>query len=87
MTDIRYPVYRGVPMSRKYVGKTGPGDETFDDVGPEENWSNAHHIAISRVRHLKNIESSNELLRLLNLHHGFQKGFSDGYSPDGDLVK
>ena len=46
-----------------------------DDL--EENWSNAKHIVVvSRAHHLKSIEASHELLKLLNFYHGRERGFT-----------
>ena len=52
-------------------------DEALDNDDPEENWSNAKHVVVvSRAHHLKNIEASRELLKLLNFHHGRDRGFT-----------
>ena len=40
-----------------------------------------HEVMVeSQQHHLKNMEASSELLKLLNLYHGSTKGFSEGYS-------
>ena len=41
---------------------------------PESTWADAHHVVVvSRAHHIKNIESSDELLRLLITHHGLPR--------------
>ncbi len=97
MAEIRYPVIRSLKMStigwrkdrsnetkhqHRESRKLVLEDQALNLDDDESNWGNARHvIVVSRVHHLENIESSNKLLELLNIHHGPARGFSDGYEP------
>lgn len=54
-------------------------DENIDDGHHPEGFHDV--VVVSRQHHLDNIEASGQFLKLLNFHHGRDKGFSDGYSP------
>ena len=52
-------------------------NKLLDVDEPEENWANAKHIiVVSHAHHLMNIESSRELLKLLNFYHGRERGYT-----------
>jgi len=78
MTEIRYP-REAIKMSTDGWRKSRFREsyESIDDVDDDEvNWPNAHLIVVSRAHHLRNVEASNELLKLLNFYHGPDKGFT-----------